>query len=358
MRQFLKIFVFLIISCRQVPDDNMINLLRPSSEQSIINSDISEKYRIVSLSSFDSMMIGSELNCKVLDSLLVINDIAGSRKVVVFNIDNGKLLNIYSLKGSGPNELQYIHDFVLEKEHNEFFDFSQGKQINIGASTFEANNLFGNRNPMFIEKDNANNYWYYYSWGIGNESPILSCYNMHGENLGDYFKIKSNAIPFEINPFSKVSDVLYFSFPFDKNLYKIKNGKLLETFKLSYEQDVPANFHTGNFFDVFDKMNRRGFYMINKYFENKNYVYLNYRFQKSEFALNVHFLKNKHSGLVHYFSSNSNSPEFELGSAIAITDSNELIFVLHPYVLKKLNLNDLPVSIIDNPYVLFLKIKI
>jgi hypothetical protein len=293
----------------------------------------------------------------VSDSLLVINDFNGSRKVLVFNIEDGQLLEKFNLKGSGPEELQNIHDFIIENQTFEFFDFSQGKLIKVNDTLLETNNIFGDKNPLFVEKDNSRNYWYSYGWGIESESAVLKMFNRQGDISAEFFKMKSNAFPFDINPFTKNANILYYHQPFSTKLYKLEEGKLHETFTIKYKKSIPDNFHSGDFFDVFDKMNTSGFYIINKYFENRDFVYVNYRFQKSDYALNVHLLRNIKTKENYYFSANSDNEEFELGSAISITEDNELIFVIHPYTIKKLDISDAPVNILDNPYVLYLNLR-
>ena len=81
------------------------------------------------------------------------------------------------------------------------------------------------------------------------------------------------------------------------------------------------------------------------------------RYQDEDKAINIHLIYNKRDKKANWFNVNEENPEFNIGSAVTITDDNELVFLVEAYAYNELKLSTNKLKLNDNPVLLYVKLK-
>lgn len=334
----------------------LLKIEKVQHEKSILTSELVDSIHFFPLETNDSCLIGSDYEVKIQDAIIGINNFSGNKSFVLYDFLGKHYRNIGS-QGNGPLELTYFHDFVMSEDEIEIVDLNAKKHL---IYDFDGNIIksdYRKYSALALERDNFGNYWYYKGWGNSDSNYQLMKTSADGTNREDFYKLKSSAIPFDMNPFTKIDSNLYVFLPLQNSLFEIKDGEIEEKYRIDFDHDIPEGFHHGDFMLAFDKMNRTGFFLINRYFEKGKYVYINVKCQDNREVQNIHVLYNKEKDMQSVFMAKDGDPEFNLGKALTINENNELVFLVNAYAFNDLGLSEMKRNILDNPVLVFLKLK-
>jgi hypothetical protein len=352
----IAIAIYLLYSCSQTEKELPVcSLIKGNKENSLLSSNLVDSIYFFPIETNDSIILGDQYQIKIDNDLIAINDYLSTKQLCTFTYE-GNFMNKIGHHGNGPGELTHFHDFILREKNIEISDFNVRKSIKYDSKGEIIDVETLPHHPMYFEADSTEHYWFYNGWNNPHSNFTLIKTDASYSTIGSYFPIQSNAIPFDINPFSKVGDQLFYHEPFSDKLYRVVGGELKAVVQIKSEKKLPDAFHHGDSFSTFEKMDRDGFYLVNKCFENNYFIYINYKYQKREFVQNSHILFNKHSGITYYFHINDDHPEFNLNFAHSITEKNELIFIVNSYIFNNLNISNRNIHFLDNPVILYLKL--
>ena len=198
----------------------------------------------IPLETNDMALIGSIDDVKVMDGLFFLLDKSVAKALFIYN-ENGSFINKIEAKGQGPDEVNRINDFTINRDRKELMISDLGRR-RVFIYDFDGTLLRVERNELWftsVEWLSGDSYLYYYSHysvdeNRGQFGPLIVVGNINGKVEAEYFKIDnrpSNLTVVENFNFSNNGNEVLFSKKFDENLYSVNNqGQLVSKVKVDF----------------------------------------------------------------------------------------------------------------------------
>lgn len=198
----------------------------------------------IPLETNDEALIGSIDDVKVIDGLFFLLDKSVAKALFIYNED-GSFINKIVAIGQGPDEVNRINDFTINRERKELLISDLGKR-RIFIYDFDGTLLRVERNELWftsVEWLPGDSYLYYFSHysvdeNRGEFGPLVVVGDINGKVEAEYFKIdnrQSNLTVVENFNLSNNGNEILFSKKFDENLYSVNNqGELVSKVKVDF----------------------------------------------------------------------------------------------------------------------------
>jgi hypothetical protein len=247
--------------------------------------------------------------------------------------ESGVLINIIGDIGEGPNKYMKANSFVILENVIEILTthgtntliHKYSKSGNF-ISTIEIENFVG----FSMEKQKENYLIYTGTNSLNGNKHKIREYNSNGILQNEFFEFDNTAVyPIhEQNFFKNEKDEIFFHESFLNQVYKYTNGTFQEAYSINFNpSELTEDFYSakGSFQEKFMKQMEKGIGLVNAYFENKDYSYLNLMISNSSdpFPEFKQILINKKNNERRFISGNVNQ-----GIALALTENNQIIYLL------------------------------
>jgi hypothetical protein len=247
--------------------------------------------------------------------------------------NKGSLLDIIGDIGQGPNEYQKANSFTVLENVIEILT-TRGANSMIHKytktgdfiSSIEIENFVG-----FSMEKRGDNYLIYTGTNSlnGNRHKVRE-YSSNGTLQNQYFEFDNTAVyPIhEQNFFKNEQEDIFFHESFLNQVYKYVDGAFQLEYSINfYPYQLTEDFYNGkgSFDEKFMRQMNKGIGLVNAYFENKEYSYLNLMITNSNdpFPEFKQIIINKKTNQQEFLSGNVNQ-----GIALALTEKNQIIYLL------------------------------
>jgi len=191
--------------------------------------------------------------------------------------------------------------------------------------------------PSDFIRDNKGDYWIYTGWNNKESQYRLIHADKNGKVVERLMRKVTKCTPIESNAFSINKNTIFMWELLGNTTFRIKDNQPAETFFFNYGlKNLTEAFHSMEAYDSYQMINRNGYYSIKKYLENDNYAYffLNYTSESKKELFHIIYDK-KNKKIYRYFEDAS----LAFDKAQALTENNELIFMVTPRNIKRLSTN-------------------
>ncbi|MFY0593749.1 6-bladed beta-propeller [Roseivirga sp.] len=329
-------------------------------------------------------LIGTIDELKVVDDLVFVLDKNVAKALLIYRID-GSFVNKIAASGQGPEEVNRINDFTINREEEEILISDLGKR-RIYVYNFAGDLLRVERNDLWytsLEWINKGLFLYYLSHysvdeNNGDIGPLVVLGGIDGRASDEYFKIDSrqaNMTIVERFHLSHNGQEVLFTKKFDENIYSMnKNSELVSVAKVDFghlgiEKDY-RELKVNNY-RVFE--NESPFAQLRNAYSTSSSYALGYTNPVKMNGLQIHMQaiipKNKGEGFLYIPTNKPDSTGVMLPSIIAsddkyfygfydadefiaANDENEEV-ILKKYPLQKLQ----KVNETDNPILVKIKVR-
>ena len=259
---------------------------------------------------------------------------------VILRFDKiGKFINRIGQRGGGPGEYQGdIKDFEIDITSNIIEVLTQSGQLL--RYSYEGNFIskqnFGINVQSFIKSGPT----YWLNLGVSklfSDGRILKV-SENGTVIEKFLPLKTDWFGFEDLNFTRSDDIISFKEAFNHSVYRITDSGPVETTVINFgKYAIPKNVYDQNQISVFEELNKKGWAIIYRYLENKQFVYIFSIVQQNEEVIGFyHWLVNKKTGNSVLQKLLPDDFLFEMmEEAKILTSDNELVFIANASMLKK-----------------------
>jgi hypothetical protein len=294
----------------------------------------------------------------------------------VYRFDsNGELLNTIceeKLKSTTNNspDLSNPVKFSIDpyRNHVEIYNFENSSVTRFRYDGKANGKIKFSINPADYIRNNKGDYWIYSGWN-NSETQYRLLKADHSGNITDRrLRLPTRCTPTEGFAFHAFNNKILFWESLGSNLYLIDENEVKPQYQFDFgNYNLPRDYHLTDAKESFPLINQAGYYSIKKYLENNDFAYFFLNFNSNDRREMFHVIHDKKNNQVHIYTENSGIAAFD--KAQALTEKNELIFLVAPRRLRQLMSNDfdyVPVVFADimeglqplrNPVVLKLKLE-
>lgn len=285
--------------------------------------------------------ISPDMELKVDGNNYFILDHKVTQNVYHFN-ENGELSNIITAQKqvTGENNVPILNNpskFSINPslEQVEIFSFENSSLNRFTYSGKKIDQIIFPVNPSDFIRDSKGNYWLYTGWNNKESQFRLILTDKSGKIIDKKMRLVSKCTQIESYAFSSFKNTLYLWELLGNSTYKIENNDIAETFTINYgTRNIAPTFHTMDAYDSYQMLNRNGYYSIKKYLENENYAYFFLNLTSETGKEIFHVIYDKKTGKIYRYFENAAISAFD--KAQALTDENELVFLVSPRKIRQL----------------------
>lgn len=327
-----------------------------------------ESVTMTPIETIDDGLLGQDLKIRFTDSNIYIADAAHG---CIFKYDKeGQFINRIGSKGKGPQEYLSLTDFRVKNDTVEIMSC-------VGDTT--TNILRYYSNGEFISQSNYDviagafdrlgvDYLFLKNYIKNDREYRLMLINKDGKVLNEFISNNPSIDLSIVENFSKSDSFLFYKEAFDNNIYTIEPDSAIVKYTVDFGKfSIPESVFSGDFYSNFENLNKRGFFIIRSFFENKHYAFFDLGFQNDVISEVHHLLYEKSTERIYKQKFIADETNY-LYNVIGLTETDELVYLQNAYevttnrdALAKLNitnktkLNEIEAN--DNPVILKCKIK-
>ncbi|OEK06342.1 6-bladed beta-propeller [Roseivirga misakiensis] len=280
-------------------------------------------------------LIGTIDELKVVDDLVFVLDKNVSKALFIYRSD-GSFINKIAASGQGPEELNRINDFTINREEKEILISDLGKR-RLYVFNFEGDLLRVERNDLWytsLEWISNDLFLYYLSHysvdeNDGDVGPLVVLGDVDGRASKEYFKIDSrqaNMTIVERFHLSHNGQEVLFTKKFDENIYSLnKNNELVSVAKVDFGRlGIEKDYREikVNNYRIFE--NKKPFAQLRNAYSTASSYALGYTNPVKMNGLRIHMQaiipKNKSDGFLYLPTNKPDSKGVMLPSIIASDD--------------------------------------
>jgi hypothetical protein len=221
-------------------------------------------------------------------------------------------------------------------EQVEIFNFEKSTLQRYNYNGEKIDQIVFSINPADFTRDSEGNYWIYTGWDNKETQFRLLKTDKNGKIIDKKMRLVSKCAPIEGFAFTINKNYIHFCELLGNSTYQIFGNSLTETFFLNYGlKNLSPLFHTMPASDSYQLMNHNGYYTVKKYLENKDFAYFFVNFISSEERQIFHVIYDKRTKKTYKYVENAAIGAFE--KAQALTDNNELVFLVSPRKVRQLS---------------------
>lgn len=364
--------IFIALSSITVKGQTKIHIPEPYGDNFIESELIREvSYLALEIERYGTILPDMEM--RVDDENYFILDNKSTQCVYRFN-NEGKLLNTICEQKKNTKEntpdLSNPVKFNIDPAQNqvELYNFENSSITRFDYGGLLKSTINFQFNPSDFIRNNLGEYWVYTGWN-NSETPFrLLKTDKNGNIIDRRLRLTTRCTKTEGYAFYPHKNNILFWELLGSTTYQIKNNEVSPSYIFDFgNYNLPLDYHYIDPYESFTMINKAGYYSIKKYLENDNFAYFFLNFTSNEKRDMFHVIHDLKSGQVFIYTENAGIGAFD--KAQALTDNNELIFLVAPRRMRQLMNNDtdyVPVAfenVIDeissmrNPVILKIKIE-
>lgn len=190
-------------------------------------------------------------------------------------------------------------------------------------------------NPSDFVRDSEGYYWVYMGWHKSESQYRLIKTDQNGNVLERKMRLISNSTPTEGFAFYLNNDDIYLWELLGNTVYTIHNNEIVPGYLFDFgAHNLPLNYHMMKGDDSFKYINEVGYYTIKKYLGNDDFAYIFLNYTSNQQREMFHVIHDKKSAQIFVYT--ENSAIGALDKAQAISENNELIFLVAPRKVRQL----------------------
>jgi hypothetical protein len=332
----LLLFLLLAIAGKSQVE---ISLIQPVKDN-FIESEIISEITFIPLQYEKIGTISGDMELKVDGNNYFILDNKFTQNVFRYN-ENGELLNMITTQkqSSQGDKLPVLNNPVKFNinptlEQVEIFTFENLALNRFTYSGKKIDQIIFPVNPSDFTRDNKGNYWLYTGWNNKESQFRLILTDLNGKIIDKKMRLVSKCTQIVSYAFSSYKNDIFLCELLGNTTYKILDNNLTETFFMNYGiRNLAPTFHSMSAYDSYQMLTKNGYYSLKKYLENDNYAYffLNFTTESQKELFHIIYDK-KNKKTYRYFE----DPSMAIDKAQALTEDNELIFLVTPRNIRRL----------------------
>jgi len=338
-----KIFVsiILILNILVVQGQVEISLLQQPLID-IIESPLISEVSFTPLQITKIGMISQDMEMKYYDNNYFILDNKFTQSVYRFD-EEGILLNTITAQDTSlqsSNKLVLTNPAKFNINHfNKLVELYNFEESAIQRFTYEGKKLDKIKlalNPSDFTRTKEGNYLIYTGWNNKETQYRLLIADRSGKTTDKKLRLVTKCTPTEGYSFYTTDDGTYMWELLGNTTYLISNNNnITEKFVFNYgNKNLLPNYHMLEAYDSYRLINHAGYYTIKKYLENKDFAYFFLNFTGENQKEMYHIIYDKNKKITYSYNENAGIGAFD--KAQALTDNNELIFLVAPRKFRQL----------------------
>lgn len=286
-------------------------------------------------------MITSDMEMKVDGDDYFILDNRNTQCVFHFGSE-GQLLNTICEKkptneGDNLPDLSNPAKFSLNPylKQVEIYNFQNSEIYRFGYDGKPAGKISLEISPSDFVRDASGSYWIYMGWHNSESQYRLLKTDANGKVLDRKMRLISNSTPTEGFAFYPTKNEICLWELLGNTIYSIENNQAVPKYLFDFgAHNLPYNYHMMNGDDSFKYISDAGYYTVKKFVGNDDFAYLFLNYTSSQQREMFHIIHDKKSEQIFVYTENSAIGAFD--KAQAITDNDELVFLVTPRKLRQL----------------------
>jgi hypothetical protein len=341
--QTLIICLFLLITLKGVSQVE-ISFTQPITDN-FIESELIQEVTFVPLQYEKIGSISPDMELRFDDNNFFILDNKFTQCVFRYN-EEGVLINTIGeqKQASTENNLPILNNPVKFNvnpylEQVEIFNFENSSLQRYSYTGKKIDQIVFTINPADFTRDPEGYYWIYTGWNNKETQFRLLKTDQNGKIIDRKMRLVSKCTPIENFAFSNNKKGIYLCELLGNSTYLISGNSITETFFLNYGvKNLSPLFHTMGANDSYQLINHNGYYSIKKYLENDHFVYFFVNFYSIEERQIFHIIYDKKTQKTFRYVENAAIGAFD--KAQALTENDELVFLVSPRKIRQLSGND------------------
>jgi hypothetical protein len=318
-----------------------ISFIQPITDN-FIESELIQEVTFIPLQYEKIGSISPDMELRFEDNNFFILDNKFTQCVYHFNNEGVQLNTICEQKQvATENNLPILNNPVKFNinpylEQVEIFNFEKSTLQRYSYGGKKIDQIAFSVNPADFTRDSEGNYWIYTGWNNKETQFRLLKTDQNGKIIDKKLRLVSKCAPIEGFAFSNSKNGIHLCELLGNSTYLISGNTITETFFLNYGlKNLSPLFHTMGANESYQLINHNGYYTIKKYLENKDFAYFFVNYISSEERQIFHVIYDKKTKKTYKYSENAAIGAFE--KAQALTDDNELIFLVSPRKIRQLS---------------------
>jgi hypothetical protein len=286
-------------------------------------------------------MITSDMELKVDGDDYFILDNRNTQCVFRFGADGSQLNNICEEKPKADaNNLPVLSNpakFNLNPfiKQIEIYNFENSLIQRFAYDGKSRGKISFEVNPSDFVRDQDGNYWIYMGWHNSESQYRLLKADGNGKVQERKMRLISNSTPTEGFAFYLHNTDIYLWELLGNTVYMIRNNEVTPAYLFDFGiHNLPLNYHLMKADDSFKYINEAGYYTVKKFVGNEQFSYIFLNYTSLEQREMFHVIHDKQAAQVFVYTENSAIGAFD--KAQAITENNELIFLVAPRKVRQL----------------------
>ncbi len=287
-------------------------------------------------------MISQDMEMKYYDNNYFILDNKFTQSVYRFD-EEGTLLNTITAQDTSlqnSNKIILTNPAKFNVNHfNKLVELYNFEESSIQRFTYEGNKLDKIKlalNPSDFTRTKEGSYLIYTGWNNKETQYRLLITDKNGKTIDKRLRLVSKCTPTEGYSFYTTDEGTYMWELLGNTTYLISNNNnITEKFVFNYgNKNLLPNYHMLEAYDSYRLINHAGYYTIKKYLENKDFAYFFLNFTGENQKEMYHIIYDKNKKITYSYNENAGIGAFD--KAQALTDNNELIFLVAPRKFRQL----------------------
>lgn len=265
----------------------------------------------------------------------------------VYRFDNqGNLKNTISekkiiTKSKNEPELNNPIEFNIDiyNKRVELYNFENSTISRFNYNGTEIDQILFASNPSDFIRSRTGNYWIYTGWNNTETQYRLLKTNGKGTITDRRLRLISRCSATEGFAFYARQNSILFWELLGSTVYEIHDNEILPSYSFDFgNYKLPLDYHYLDGKESFEMINQKGYYSMKKYLENDNFAYFFLNFNNDNQREMFHIIYDKKSKQTHIYTENAGLAAFDKPQAI--TENDELVFLVSPRKMRQLMNND------------------
>lgn len=333
-----------IYGLRSLSAQTRIHIPEPYGD-SFIESELISEISFIALQVERYGIIMPDMEMRVDDDEFFILDNKSAQ--CVYRFDNqGNLTNTIcekkiAAKSKNEPELKNPVEFNIDiyNKRVELYNFENSTISRFDYNGTEIDQISFTSNPSDFIRSKTGDYWIYTGWNNTETQYRLLKANSKGSITGRRLRLISRCAATEGFAFYARQNSILFWELLGSTVYNILDKDILPSYSFDFGiYKLPLDYHYLDGKESFEMLNQKGYYSMKKYLENDNFAYFFLNFNNNNQREMFHIIYDKNSKQTHIYTENAGLGAFD--KAQAITENDELVFLVLPRKIRQLMSND------------------
>ncbi|HPR30709.1 MAG TPA: hypothetical protein PLK12_01380 [Prolixibacteraceae bacterium] len=341
MKKKINVLILLIGVASSVFGQRAISIPAPQGA-SFIESPLIEAVSFFPLEQEKINMILPEMELRYSNKHYFILDNKYTQCVYRYN-ENGELINtICEVKDEKDKILATLNNpasFSIDpfREQVEIYNFQKSTVQRLSFDGTFIDEIPFPIHPSDFTRDKQGNYWIYSGWNHRDTQYRLLIADKNGKVIDRKMRLNTRCVTTSGFAFSYYKEDILLWESLGNLAYSIRDNTPKERYLFSFGTfNLPLDFHITDPQISYQRMNNNGYYSIKKYLENDRFAYFFLNFTNTPLLQKemIHIIHDKQADKIHILNENSGIGAFD--KAHALTESDELVFLISPRKIRQL----------------------